>query len=44
MQIKSVQQLREVQFYTGFKEGVIGPNTYFVDEPIKIKGTKAKKS
>lgn len=28
--------------YTGFKEGVIGPNTYFVDEPIKIKGTKAK--
>lgn len=30
--------------YTGFKEGVIGPNTSFVDEPIKIKGTKAKRS
>lgn len=30
--------------YTGFKEGLITPNTVFVDEPIVIKGTKAKKS
>lgn len=30
--------------YTGFKEGLIQPNTYFMDEPIKIKGTKPKKS
>lgn len=30
--------------YTGLKEGVISPNTYFKDEPIKIKGTKEKKS
>lgn len=30
--------------YTAFKENVIVPNTYFVDEPIKIKGTKEKKS
>lgn len=30
--------------YTGFKEGLITPNTVFMDEPIKIKGTKPKKS
>lgn len=30
--------------YTGFKEGVITPGTTFMDEPIKIKGTKEKKS
>lgn len=30
--------------YTGFKENVIVPNTYFVDEPIVFKYTKAKKS
>ena len=30
--------------YTAFKEGVITPGTTFMDEPIKIKGTKEKKS
>lgn len=30
--------------YTAFKENIIVPNTYMVDEPIKIKGTKEKKS
>ena len=31
--------------YTGFKENIIVPNTYFVDEPLWFKGsTKAKKS
>lgn len=30
--------------YVGFKEGLISPNTYFMDEPIKIKGTSPKKS
>lgn len=30
--------------YTAFKENIIVPNTYFVDEPIKIKGSKEKKS
>lgn len=30
--------------YTGFKEGLITPGTTFMDEPIKIKGTKEKKS
>lgn len=30
--------------YTGFKEGLIQPGTTFMDEPIKIKGTKEKKS
>lgn len=30
--------------YTGFKEGIINPGTTFMDEPIKIKGTKEKKS
>ena len=30
--------------YTGFKENIIVPNTYFVDEPLWFKGsTKAKK-
>ena len=30
--------------YTAFKEGLITPGTTFMDEPIKIKGTKEKKS
>lgn len=30
--------------YMGFKNNAITPNTYQVDEPIKIKGTKVKKS
>ena len=31
--------------YTGFKENIIVPNTYFVDEPLWFKGsTKAKQS
>ena len=30
--------------YTAFKENIIVPNTYFVDEPILIKGSKPKKS
>ena len=30
--------------YTGFKEGLISPGTTFMDEPIRIKGTKEKKS
>ncbi|WP_279159759.1 peptidoglycan D,D-transpeptidase FtsI family protein [Thomasclavelia cocleata] len=30
--------------YTGFKEGLIQAGTTFMDEPIKIKGTKEKKS
>lgn len=30
--------------YMAFKENIIKPNTYFVDEPIHIKGTKEKKS
>lgn len=30
--------------YTAFKENIIVPNTYMIDEPIKIKGTKEKKS
>ena len=30
--------------YVGFKEGLITPNTYFMDEPIKIKNTNEKKS
>lgn len=30
--------------YTGFKEGLISPGTTFMDEPIRIKGTKDKKS
>ena len=30
--------------YTAFKEGIIAPNTYMMDDVIKIKGTKDKKS
>lgn len=30
--------------YTAFKNNIITPNTYFVDEPIYIKGTPSKKS
>lgn len=30
--------------YTGFKLGLISPNEYIMDEPIKIKGTNVKKS
>ena len=30
--------------YTGFKNNVITENTYIVDEPLYIKGTKVKKS
>ena len=30
--------------YTGFKEGILTPGTTYKDEPIKIKGTKEKKS
>lgn len=30
--------------YTAFKENIIVPNTYMIDEPIKIKGTKEKSS
>ena len=30
--------------YTAFKEGIIAPNTYMMDDVIQIKGTKPKKS
>lgn len=36
--------IKASSLYIGFKYGLIAPNTYLMDTPIKIKGTKEKSS